>query len=91
MIPVRAGPTDMEAAQRDRSADLSEDIAAAIRLTAELPPVERSEADHQPGCAGDRAAAVRQLGRDQSGYHAAGTVGFSLGTAAAGGRRGVVR
>jgi starch synthase (maltosyl-transferring) len=39
--PVRASPADMEAAERERPADLSEDIAAAIRQAAELPPVGR--------------------------------------------------
>jgi starch synthase (maltosyl-transferring) len=39
--PVRASPADMEAARRERAADLSEDIAAAIRQAAELPPVGR--------------------------------------------------
>lgn len=36
---ARAGPADMEAARRDSPADLSEDVAAAIRLIAELPPI----------------------------------------------------
>jgi starch synthase (maltosyl-transferring) len=39
--PARATPADMQAAERDRPADLSEDIRAAIRVTAELPPVHR--------------------------------------------------
>jgi starch synthase (maltosyl-transferring) len=38
---ARASPADMEAALREMPADLSTDIAAAIRLTAELPPAER--------------------------------------------------
>ena len=36
----RAGPADFAAAQQAGAADLSQDIAAAIRLTADLPPVE---------------------------------------------------
>jgi starch synthase (maltosyl-transferring) len=39
--PVRAGPSDMEAAQREAPADLSRDIASAIRLIANLPPGDR--------------------------------------------------
>ena len=39
--PVRASPADMAAAERDGGADLSEDIAAAIRLIADLPPADR--------------------------------------------------
>jgi starch synthase (maltosyl-transferring) len=37
---VRASPADMEVAQREMPADLSDDIAAAIRLIAELPHAE---------------------------------------------------
>jgi starch synthase (maltosyl-transferring) len=37
---VRASPVDLEAAQREMAADLSEDIAAAIRLTSQLPPTQ---------------------------------------------------
>ena len=37
---VLASPADLDAAKRDMRADLSEDIAAAIRLTTELAPVE---------------------------------------------------
>ena len=51
-------PADMEAAERERPADLSEDIAAAIRQAAELPPLAQIEIDHQPGGAGDSSAAV---------------------------------
>ncbi|HBK09022.1 MAG TPA: DUF3416 domain-containing protein [Acetobacteraceae bacterium] len=43
-----AGPADMEAARRDMPADLSEDVAAAIRLTAELPPIEGLRAITSP-------------------------------------------
>ena len=57
--PVRASPADMEAARREAPADLSDDIAAAIRLTADCRRSRRSARDHQPGRAGDRAAAVR--------------------------------
>ena len=39
--PVRASPADMQAAERDKPADLSDDIAAAISLIAELPSIER--------------------------------------------------
>ncbi|WP_216856215.1 maltotransferase domain-containing protein [Acidisphaera sp. S103] len=35
---ARASPADMEAVQRDKPADLSDDVAAAIRLTAALSP-----------------------------------------------------
>ncbi|HEY1410489.1 MAG TPA: maltotransferase domain-containing protein, partial [Rhodopila sp.] len=38
---ARASPADMEAAERERPVDLSEDIAAAIRMTEALPPVDR--------------------------------------------------
>jgi starch synthase (maltosyl-transferring) len=38
---TRASPADMEAAQQERPADLSDDIAAAIRTTVELPPADR--------------------------------------------------
>jgi starch synthase (maltosyl-transferring) len=37
---ARASPADMEAIRRDMPADLSGEIAAAIRLIAELPPAE---------------------------------------------------
>jgi starch synthase (maltosyl-transferring) len=37
--PARASPDDLAAAQREAQADLSADIAAAIRLIGELPPV----------------------------------------------------
>ena len=36
--PVHAGPADIAAAQHEMPADLSDDIAAAIRLNRELPP-----------------------------------------------------
>ena len=39
--PVRASPSDMQAAEREKPVDLSDDIAAAIRLIADLPPVEQ--------------------------------------------------
>lgn len=35
---VRAAPADIEAAQRETPADLSDDIAAAIRMNMDLPP-----------------------------------------------------
>jgi starch synthase (maltosyl-transferring) len=38
--PVRASPADLVAARREMPADLSDDIAAAIRLIGELPPAE---------------------------------------------------
>jgi starch synthase (maltosyl-transferring) len=38
---ARTTPADMEAAQRDKPADLSDDIATAIRVTGELPPAHR--------------------------------------------------
>jgi starch synthase (maltosyl-transferring) len=38
---VRASPADMEAAERERPTDLSEDIAAVIRQASDLPPVDR--------------------------------------------------
>ena len=37
---VHACPADIEAARRDKSADLSDEIAAAIRLNRDLPPAE---------------------------------------------------
>jgi starch synthase (maltosyl-transferring) len=38
--PARGGPADLDAAQQDRHADLSDDIAAAIRQIAELSSAE---------------------------------------------------
>jgi starch synthase (maltosyl-transferring) len=49
--PARAGPDDMIAAQREMPADLSQDVAAAIRLTADLPPVGRLRAITSPAAA----------------------------------------
>jgi starch synthase (maltosyl-transferring) len=57
---VHASPADMEAAARDRPADLSEDIQSAIRMTAELPPVRRLRPITSP------AAAVTALLRSDS-------------------------
>ncbi len=37
--PVHAGPADIAAAQHETPADLSEDIAAAIAVAADLPPI----------------------------------------------------
>ena len=39
--PIHAGPADMEAAQHDLFADLTDDIAAAIKLTNGLPPARQ--------------------------------------------------
>jgi starch synthase (maltosyl-transferring) len=38
---VRASPADMQAAEHDRPADLSQDVRAAIRLIADLPRLQR--------------------------------------------------
>jgi starch synthase (maltosyl-transferring) len=45
---VRASPTDMQAAEQDRPADLTDDIRSAIRLTAELPSDRRLRALTSP-------------------------------------------
>ena len=79
---ARASPADMEAVRRDRPADLSADVAAAIRLTAALPPAKGAAADHQSRRPGDRVAAIRHAAADQPGYRAAGVAGFLARTAA---------
>jgi starch synthase (maltosyl-transferring) len=48
---VRASPADMQAAERDRPVDLSEDIRSAIRLTRELPLVQRLKPITSPASA----------------------------------------
>ena len=45
---VRASPADIQAAQRDKAADLSDDVAAAIRLNKDLPPLGRLRALTSP-------------------------------------------
>jgi starch synthase (maltosyl-transferring) len=39
--PVYASPADMAAAEREKPADLREDVASSIRLTGQLPPLGR--------------------------------------------------
>jgi starch synthase (maltosyl-transferring) len=57
---VRASPADMQAAEQDCPADLSEEIQSAIRMSAELPPVRRLKPITSP------AAAVTALLRSDS-------------------------
>ncbi len=66
---VRASPADMEAAERERPADLSEDIAAAIGQAAELPPVGRLRPITSPAAPVTASAAVRCGHSDQPRYH----------------------
>ncbi len=53
---VRASPADMEAAERERPADLSEDIAAAYPTGRGLAAGRPAAIDHQPRGAGYRPA-----------------------------------
>jgi starch synthase (maltosyl-transferring) len=45
---ARASPADMEAAKREAPADLSDDVASATRLIAELPPADQLRAITSP-------------------------------------------
>jgi starch synthase (maltosyl-transferring) len=49
--PILASPADMESIRQEMPIDLSDDIAAAIRLIAELPPAEGLRPITSPACA----------------------------------------